>query len=601
MITIRLTGEYSRLLTLANALRSQLSNLSFLRDFSATRCPEELGFINDKYKEVNNAYTSTINELRERLNLPTRTIIVPHYQESNLAEIYNAPKSFIPPTVEGLDIAEGDSEYGNMLSEAYPIEEDEETAKQRGDNFRAYSVTWQVTEACNLKCTYCYQINKSEHQMTFETAKKLVDHLLSDRFAKMRPNLFGIIIEFIGGEPFLMTDLCDRVLEYFFLNAIKLHHKFAWFSKVSMCSNGTLYFNDDYQAFLRKYGRVLSYSISIDGNKELHDSCRVFPDGTGSYDKAISACKHYKENYGSLPGTKMTIASSNIDYINVAVKSMMDIGWTHINLNCVYEDAWKPEDPLRLYKQLKELADTIIDGNLLKTHSFSIFDYNSFHPQDKVNDTSNYCGGNGAMLALDYQGKYYPCLRFMKSSIGDKLEPLYIGDTEVGIDGNEKYKKLHRSLLDITRQSQSDEKCMNCPVGSGCGWCTGFNYQTYGTANKRATFICKMHQARALANYYLWNKYFLTYNLPYMVHVYMPKDWALEIISEDEYNMLIDLEKKLLINDGDSDIELNILNVGQFDENNQEYPWEDLVDDEHRAKIVYDDNSIPSDKENDNF
>ena len=65
--------------------------------------------------------------------------------------------------------------------------------------------------------------------------------------------------------------------------------------------------------------------------------------------------------------------------------------------------------------------------------------------------------------------------------------------------------------------------------------------------------------------------------------------------------MLIDLEKKLLINDGDSDIDVNILNVGQFDENNQEYPWEDLVDDEHRAKIVYDDNSIPSDKENDNF
>ena len=62
------------------------------------------------------------------------------------------------------------------------------------------------------------------------------------------------------------------------------------------------------------------------------------------------------------------------------------------------------------------------------------------------------------------------------------------------------------------------------------------------------------------------------------------------IISEDEYNMLIDLEKKLLINDGDSDIEINILNVGQFDENNQEYPWEDLVDAEHRAKLVYEEN-----------
>ena len=28
----------------------------------------------------------------------------------------------------------------------------------------------------------------------------------------------------------------------------------------------------------------------------------------------------------------------------------------------------------------------------------------------------------------------------------------------------------------------------------------------FGTANKRATYICKMHKARVLANYYYWNK-----------------------------------------------------------------------------------------------
>lgn len=47
------------------------------------------------------------------------------------------------------------------------------------------------------------------------------------------------------------------------------------------------------QRFLDKWAKHLSLSISIDGDKQLHDSCRVFPDGSGSYDLAIAAAKDY--------------------------------------------------------------------------------------------------------------------------------------------------------------------------------------------------------------------------------------------------------------------------------------------------------------------
>ena len=39
--------------------------------------------------------------------------------------------------------------------------------------------TFQVTDACNLACTYCYQINKKTRRMSFETAKLAIDKLLS--------------------------------------------------------------------------------------------------------------------------------------------------------------------------------------------------------------------------------------------------------------------------------------------------------------------------------------------------------------------------------------------------------------------------------------
>ena len=40
-------------------------------------------------------------------------------------------------------------------------------------------VTITLTQNCNLSCTYCYEHNKSQKIMDFETAKSIVDKELS--------------------------------------------------------------------------------------------------------------------------------------------------------------------------------------------------------------------------------------------------------------------------------------------------------------------------------------------------------------------------------------------------------------------------------------
>ena len=50
-----------------------------------------------------------------------------------------------------------------------------------------------------------------------------------------------------------------------------------------------------------------------------------------------------------------------------------------------------------------------------------------------------------------------------------------------------------------------------------------------------------MHKARALVNVYYWNKYYRQNNMPKRMKNYCPKEWALDIISEEEYNMLNEL------------------------------------------------------------
>ena len=53
-----------------------------------------------------------------------------------------------------------------------------------------------------------------------------------------------------------------------------------------------------------------------------------------------------------------------------------------------------------------------------------------------------------------------------------------------------------------------------------------------------------MHKARALANVYYWNKVYLRHEPSSVYKMYIPKEWALEIISEEEYEMLYKLTKR---------------------------------------------------------
>lgn len=371
--------------------------------------------------------------------------------------------------------------------------------------------------ANNVAVHNCYQINKGTRIMDFEIAKKAIDLVLEEDnprnhyfSSKTSP---GIILEFIGGEPLLQIDLIDRICDYFYMRCIELRHKWVNRFRISMCSNGTLYFDDKVQIFMKKWKDVLSFSITIDGNKELHDACRVFENGEGSYDIAVKAALHYSENYGYM-GSKLTIAPENIQYLSGAVIHMIELGYTEINANCVYEEGWNDETAEIYLEQLMILASYWKHHNLFDTHYISLFDSNIGKPMP-VEDNSNWCGGTGYMMAVDPDGKIFPCIRYMESSLGTDIEPIVIGNVDDGIGMTEKDFKVIDTLDSITRRSQSSDDCFYCPVASGCAWCSAYNYQHTGSVNKRATNICLMHKIRCYANTLFWNLCNDKFDVPY--------------------------------------------------------------------------------------
>lgn len=342
--------------------------------------------------------------------------------------------------------------------------------------------------------------------MSFSIAKDFIDKLLTNdesiRNYIDTDNTLGIILEFIGGEPLLQVELIDQIIDYFMEQTIILHHH--WYNKfrVSICSNGVLYFTPKVQEFLKKHQKHLSFSISIDGNKKLHDSCRVFPDGSGSYEIAMKATNHFREHYYKNIGSKMTLSPENIKYTSEALINLFKNGYNYIYANCVYEKGWTIADATTLYFELKKVADYLLNNHLEQEKGTSILNLDL--TEQAYTDNKNFCGGAGSMLAIDYKGDFYPCLRYMESSIGNTRPPYIIGNVNEGIGQIEKTKEMVDNL-NITYRSQSPDTCLDCLVSAGCGYCSALNYQEFGTVNKRTTYTCEMHKARVLANYYYQN------------------------------------------------------------------------------------------------
>lgn len=447
--------------------------------------------------------------------------------------------------------------FTDFIAKCYP-DASEGSATMGPDRILTRTVTFQVTDKCNLACTYCYQINKSVRRMKFEDAKLFIDKLLSgeDGFSEYVSvkNSPGIVIEFIGGEPFLEVDLIDQIVDYFRLRTIELNHPWADKFCISICSNGVLYTDPKVQKFLQKNKDCISFSVTLDGNKELHDACRVFPDGRGSYDLAEYATKDWM-NRGYYMGSKITISPDNLPYIYDALMHIVGLGYTEVNANCVYEAEWTDEQAGQLYHLMKKFADFMLSDNKYKLLDCSLYQSTLGHPKEET-DLQNWCGGTGSMLSMDPDGWLFPCIRYMESSLGASRAPMRIGNVHTGLATCQKDKDCVACLNAIDRRTQSTDECFYCPIAEGCSWCSAWNYQKHGTADHRDTNICKTHRGRVLANVYYWNQYYKKYKIPKVFDLWVPKQWAVPIIGEEEYNYLVNLVKSLggYVNESDTEV-----------------------------------------------
>lgn len=360
------------------------------------------------------------------------------------------------------------------------------------------SIDFIVTEDCNLRCKYCYICHKKANRvMSFETAKKFIDYIFSEKITREE----GVILGFIGGEPFLEVDLIDRIVEYFKIRSFELGISWWWNYRISITTNGLNYHTEKVQRFIRKNRDKLSISITIDGTKEKHDLQRVFPDGRGSYDAIIKNIPLYLSQF---PGTtKVTFASDDLPLLKESIVHLWNMGIYDISANVVFEDVWKYGDDNIFENQLIELADYMIENETYKNNFFvSLFDDYIGKPLLDEHMSRTSCGA-GRMMAVGPSGNIYPCLRYKDYSLESNKKEIVLGNVDDGID----FDKVLRFRVS-TYPLQCDTECLECEIALGCMFCQGQSYDAADTETnfQRSKSICKMHKARVRANNYYFNR-----------------------------------------------------------------------------------------------
>jgi uncharacterized protein len=355
------------------------------------------------------------------------------------------------------------------------------------------SITYQVTEDCNLRCSYCYVHHKRPGDLSLDYANRFTKIILDDddpigiKGTDMEWLLDrGLILDFIGGDALMRPKLVDDILTYFQFYAGSTGHKWAYRWRASISSNGTLFGLSEVQEFISKYVFNLSLGVSVDGCPDLHNLNR-----SNSFDAVEKGWPFYLDfcnKTGQVVGTKATFNKLSIPYLNQSIKFMHEqMSMTHISCNFIFEEMGLTEEDYTLLEtEMEKMVEYILEHR--DDLYVSMFD-KGFGMGEPYGTTDVDCGwcGAGSMPGVSINGRIYPCFRFFPSTMVDEKYDFHVGDVWKGMYLKDRFKIVREQ----TRNKISPLMCKECNVESACAWCIGGAFSETGTF-WRQTALCEI-------------------------------------------------------------------------------------------------------------
>jgi uncharacterized protein len=336
-----------------------------------------------------------------------------------------------------------------------------------------------VTNQCNLACTYCYEYGedkivdtengKQPKFMSAETARASVDFAL--REARESPTAH---ITFFGGETLMNFPVLKSTIAYARQRAADVGKDIDF----SLTTNATL-LKPDVIEFLAD--ERVGVTISIDGPEDLQNKFRVFKGGTGSYDIAVPKIKALLARHKTRPiGARVTLTKQTLDVQRIYRHLTEEIGFWEVGFAPV------TTAPARDYAigdagfddllgQFRALAHDFLQASLANRHHGFSNVRETLQEIHQGHAKAYPCGAGLGLMGVATDGDVALCHRFAGSD-AHKFGTVYDG---VSWDKQQEFLDTHH----ISHKTDC-QTCWARPIcAGGCYHEANTRYGTTATPN----------------------------------------------------------------------------------------------------------------------
>lgn len=351
--------------------------------------------------------------------------------------------------------------------------------------FPLATLVLNVTNKCNLSCTYCYEYGEDKltddsssgkARMDEKTARDSIDFLM--RSSGDRPQ---VSITFFGGETLLNFETIQAATLYAEEQGASLGKRVHY----SLTTNATL-LTDDIVDFLTTHR--FGITVSIDGAKDEQDRHRSYKSGKGSFDVIEPRIKNLitknKARNGRPIGARVTVTAGATPVVETYRYLTEELGFDEVGFAPVTaglgrDYALGEQGYERLLNEFGELANEYVAAaGRGESHGFSNLGDLVRELHQGVNK-AHPCGAGLGLVGVSTEGEIGLCHRFVESKSHS------MGTVQDGMDEAKRSAFLAQAHID----KKTD--CSQCFARPLCaGGCYHEAHVRYGKATVANLHYC---------------------------------------------------------------------------------------------------------------
>lgn len=404
------------------------------------------------------------------------------------------------------------------------------------------SACFNLTDACNLRCRYCF-VEQKPHFMTLDIAKKGVEFLVNNYNWKKEHNVYtdGVCVTYFGGEPML---LYEEIIKPLTLWCEETYPGICYFT---ITTNGTL-LNEERIDFL--YEHNIKPLLSIDGAPNTQNYNRPCQDPSkNSFDLVWANIPHLLTRfpYVTFRSTidRHTVQNTYENYLFAAACGFQNIymipnsqeEWSQEELNLLDQEFEKifasmlhefrsGYKPLISFQPINDGFSRVLQRDLATINN----ELNNY----KTNSRSELrCGVGITGCSIAYDGTIYGCQEQDSKTCGAMFQ---IGNIFDGVD-IDKHINLLQNYIDNTHITEciDSSMCDKCPLRPLCisYVCPSSSWSSFGNLYTNGKSYC--HWNQIIFKYCALMMHILTEENNEAFHTYLKEDCNFDSFFKEGY------------------------------------------------------------------